>query len=355
MSQLPQSPLTDPKLNAARYGYKKEKPRPDLKKLSGFQLKLQKNPYAHAIASPIRHCLLTGARLPKDFLLDFHLATHPETGAKWHLPRLAAELAGGKQDEVAPRGASEERQQARTDNEMSAIEDSSHVSNFSAPTLSPPKQLPPRMISGTHFLSSYPALQSVSRLRPSQYRNILPYRWRDEPAIKTNEIVWREDMAEFTLELLRKRVVRGLERVIGEWKGGYVAACERWEMVERKQQISACLWLGSLLRFEDRAQGGKAQAGVFGGEECENAVGRKGGNEGPPPYAMVMYRGKHIPVYNLQTLIGQKQLEGLREKFPKVLGKELAVVRRKKLTVQLQMNLWTLMGYLAESEHSEGL
>ena len=46
-SQLPQSPLTDPKLNAARFGHKKAKPLPNLQKLSGFQLKLQKNLYGN--------------------------------------------------------------------------------------------------------------------------------------------------------------------------------------------------------------------------------------------------------------------------------------------------------------------
>ena len=46
-SQLPQSPLTDPKLNAARFGHKQAKPLPNHRKLSGFQLKLQKNPYGN--------------------------------------------------------------------------------------------------------------------------------------------------------------------------------------------------------------------------------------------------------------------------------------------------------------------
>ena len=45
VSQLPQSPLTDPKLNAARFGHKKPKLLPKKQELSPFQLRLNKNPY----------------------------------------------------------------------------------------------------------------------------------------------------------------------------------------------------------------------------------------------------------------------------------------------------------------------
>ena len=63
--QLSQSPLLDPKLNAARFDHKKPKTLPNLKKLSGFQLKLQKNPYG--ITRPIRRKTtpdMTPANLP---------------------------------------------------------------------------------------------------------------------------------------------------------------------------------------------------------------------------------------------------------------------------------------------------
>ena len=54
-AQLSQSPLTDPKLNTARFGHKNPKPLPRKQDLSPFQLKLRKNPYgtvapAHILA-----------------------------------------------------------------------------------------------------------------------------------------------------------------------------------------------------------------------------------------------------------------------------------------------------------------
>ncbi|KAL9128108.1 MAG: hypothetical protein Q9217_003161 [Psora testacea] len=337
-SKLPQSPLTDPVLNAARFGHKKAKPRPDLKKLSGFQLRLKKNPYAHALASPLRYCLLTGARLPKHFLLDFGLATHPETGAKWHLPRLTAELAEENND--AKKASPLEQESAGDGESDSPDEDNPKLSQQQKqdPVPSPAKQLPPRTISGTHFLSSYAALKRVSKLGPAQYRNLMPYRWKEESVIKLNEIVWREDMAEFTLELMRKRAVQGLERCVG-LRSGYVVECESWETVRWKQQGACVLWMGRGSEHE-RKMGDEEG---MGGKEASSL----------PPYAVVMYHGKNIAVYNLPTLLGREHLGGLRGKFPKVLGEELAVVRRKNLTVQLQMDLWKLMSYLADSERQE--
>ena len=45
IDRLPQSPLTDPRLNAARFGHKTSKVLPRKEELTPFQLKLRRNPY----------------------------------------------------------------------------------------------------------------------------------------------------------------------------------------------------------------------------------------------------------------------------------------------------------------------
>ena len=144
-------------------------------------------------------------------------------------------------------------------------------------------------------------------------------------------------MAEFTLELMRKKVATGLKRGI-RGKSGYVGECEGWEVLGWGRE-------GDGVDGEGRAEE-EEETVVRGDESAGEGCGKA--NASPPPYAMVWYHGSHIPVYNLPNLLGRDHWAGLRKKFPKTLGQEIALVKRKNLTVQLQMDLWKLMGYLAE-------
>ncbi|KAL2877595.1 hypothetical protein SGCOL_007122 [Colletotrichum sp. CLE4] len=51
-----------------------------------FRVKVQQNPYVHALASPIRFCPVTGASLPKFFLQNFKAVTNPDTKGHWFMP-----------------------------------------------------------------------------------------------------------------------------------------------------------------------------------------------------------------------------------------------------------------------------
>ncbi|SMQ55321.1 unnamed protein product [Zymoseptoria tritici ST99CH_1A5] len=70
---LPLPSLFDPIKVAAREKHKAVKPPADFdsSNLTPFQQELQSNPYAHALATPTRQCVLTRARLPEHFLIPF--------------------------------------------------------------------------------------------------------------------------------------------------------------------------------------------------------------------------------------------------------------------------------------------
>ncbi|KAJ0297575.1 hypothetical protein COL516b_010624 [Colletotrichum fioriniae] len=51
-----------------------------------FRVKLEQNPYVHALASPIRFCPVTGTSLPKYFLQNFKAVTNPDTKGHWFIP-----------------------------------------------------------------------------------------------------------------------------------------------------------------------------------------------------------------------------------------------------------------------------
>ena len=77
------------------------------------------------------------------------------------------------------------------------------------------------------------------------------------------------------------------------------------------------------------------------------------GDLGPPPYAMHYYKNHYIPVYNLLTLLGPTKLRDLRESSSSHFGDQYAVIKAKRLTVEVQLELWKLLGYLAGAESED--
>ena len=141
-------------------------------------------------------------------------------------------------------------------------------------------------------------------------------------------------MANFTMELMRQKVVQGIVSLSDRLSAIYIVPCKDWDEVGLKPQVGSVLWLG-----RQRSDGDKE-----GADDIERAFE----GEGPPPYAMVEYRGKRIPVYNLKTLLGQQHLHDIREKCPAIRDSSLVVLKGRNLSVDLQMWLWKLMGYLAQ-------
>ncbi|KAK4549240.1 hypothetical protein LTR36_007698 [Oleoguttula mirabilis] len=75
---LPLPPLMDPVAVKAKGRYREPKPLKSEEGKTEFQKELEANPYAQALATPVRHCAVTNARLPAHFLLPLvsHLDPH---------------------------------------------------------------------------------------------------------------------------------------------------------------------------------------------------------------------------------------------------------------------------------------
>ena len=141
-------------------------------------------------------------------------------------------------------------------------------------------------------------------------------------------------MAEFMLDLMRQQVFQGIVSLSDRLSAIYIVPCKSWDEVGLKACAGAVLWLGRQ-RIDGDGQGAGDVESAFEGD-------------GPPPYAMVEYRGKQIPVYNLKTLLGEQRLQDLREKCPAIRDSDLAVLKERNLSLDMQMWLWKLMGYLAQ-------
>ena len=260
---------------------------------------------AQALSTPPRLCLLTGVRLPSYFLIPFGVAKHPETGAPWHLPRLF--------DSSKASGASA----------ASPVSSSSPKPNSALTS-----HKPIRTATGTHFVASCGALAYVSSLSKSTYRRLLPYRWKEDPSLKIPDIIWRQDMAAFVLGMLQKRVVRDLEYLASR-PAAYVVACKSHYEISAHAQIGAILWLGP------------------SHDQLDGAINVE--EQGPPQYAMHRYRGHYIPYFNLVTLLGRTNLLTLRKTGLAQIGDQIAVLKAKRPTVKTQLELWKLLGFLAQA------
>lgn len=316
--RLPQSPLTDPGLVAARIRHRAVKPLPSGDP-SPFQLKLQKNPYAIALATPPRLCVLTGLRLPSYFQIPFGVSTHPKTGAPWHLPKLSTQVVSNPSDGKIPSGNRE-----------------GIPPSFLEPDASTTMESPMRTLSSTHFLATRQVLAHVSSLTPPHYNRLMPYRWRQDPSVRLSEIVWREDMDIFVLEILRRNVSETLSYLASR-PAAYIASCKSYDNINKHGQVAAVLWLRKDAEISIHDKSSTSDATPFNIRET-----------GPPPYAMHYHRTRYVPYYNLAALLGPSQLNALQESQPDHYGDQFAVIKLKRTTVKVQLELWKLLGYTAQ-------
>ena len=340
LPQLPLSPLTSPALQAARNRYQAPKPAPSGEP-SAFQKRLSKNPYgmwscpillytrkliftvAQALATPVRSCSVTGARLPSYFLLDFGLAPYPKTGKPWEMPKLSVDA-----DVVAERIYSQNEEPAENKaGSKTAQASSTDTSNAKGKIV--------RTVPASYVSCQKLAVGFKSRLTPKSYMQLVPYRWKKDPRIKASEIIWRKDMDAFVLDLMRRKTTR-LLKYLSLKPAAYIVQCNGYQEVKAKQQAAAALWLGNpTIQPLNKI------------EQIDDKVKFDQDDKSPPPfYAMMEYRSRHIPVYNLPTLLGPNYLRQLQDSIPTFKG-EMAIVKQKYNTTAIQMELWRLMGYLA--------
>ncbi|KAI4167825.1 MAG: hypothetical protein LQ343_006897 [Gyalolechia ehrenbergii] len=318
--QLPLSPLMDPTLQGARNRYRVRKPEPSGEP-SDFQKRLSKNPYAQALATPVRSCSVTNVRLPSYFLLDFGLTPHPRTGKPWQIPIFALDPNVSVPNE-ASRSVQVSEQSSDASSEDDAATDSA----------APSTKRPARAVAGSHVVSQRAAMKFMSDVKRKSYLQMVPHRWKLDTRFKTDDLVWREDMDVFVLDLMRKKAVR-LLKYLSSRSAAYIAKCEGYEDIQNKHQPGAVLWWGKF-----------ASEGMLTASE-----------EPPPPYAMVKYRSAyHIPVYNLPAILGSEYLRQLRVSTG-LTDETLAVIKQKRNTVDILTHLWKLMGYLASNDGAQQL
>lgn len=201
-----------------------------------------------------------------------------------------------------------------------------------------------------------------------------------DPLLKPGSLVWRTDMDDFVLEQLRKHTVRVLEYAATSFASHLHSKNQGNKPRLQRSNLASVLWLGKPAKphtasptpAKHPAYKGTAAlqpdsiiSPAQGHEEHEEGPDRAATpnalplipeevpsitTDPPPFYAMVSYRSKYVPIYNVPALLGAKHLETLRKFGSNWFEEELVFVRQRQKTIELQMALWRLMGYMAPLE-----
>ena len=288
---------------------------------------------AQALATPVRKCIFTGVRIPTFFQIKFNAVNHPKTGAPWFIP----------DEQVIPETPPKTSTANKPDNDRDV--DESEDAQI-APTSAQPARAPPKRghssihssSSGAYVLARKNVLQTLTQQtrRVGEIQKLVPRRWRDQSNLHVKEMVWREDMDTYFLDILR-RTVLGKLKYLFHRTSGYItkSSIEGMEGIQKSKDLGSILWLGGA------------------GNSPSPGLGRKPPSvfpaEGPAPYLMLKYQGHHIPVYNLRTMLGAEILQALRESS-EIFDGEFVMLKEKANTVKTQMLLWRLQLYISHSE-----
>jgi hypothetical protein len=200
-------------------------------------------------------------------------------------------------------------------------------------------------------------------------------------------------MDTFVSDLMRRRIVEGLKYLCGRQKG-YLQGCSDWEYAKGCKQVGAFLWLGpnggekAVAIDEGRSPRNDSGGGMAAGQEEERVAGESEGTASSQEDETVVAQETEtavgermdttkknsssvapgefatldidkemkskVPVYNLQLLLGDSYVKDLRQHVPPtftVFKHEVVALKNKKLTIDMQLRLWKLQGYLAEHKH----
>lgn len=159
-----------------------------------------------------------------------------------------------------------------------------------------------------------------------------------------NKAVWREDMDTLVLKLMRRRIVDELlyltEKCTGKLRRKYLTPLRGGYEEARKRKLRGCL--------------------VYVGGGSPIMVGNNATGDGvvKPPMMRVStleikgerYNTK-MPVYDATVLLGKEELKRLRDEEKTGFWRQAQLFAvGKEATIDVQMKLWKLEGYMAKGE-----
>ncbi|GFF31842.1 hypothetical protein IFM46972_03359 [Aspergillus udagawae] len=334
---LPQSPLLTKALPG---GEKKRKKRPTQSDAD----RLRFNPWAVALASPLRMCTVTGTRLPREFLTDWGLVQRQNDEGLWIMP------VGLLRDELSTSKVA----QADRDDQVEQL----------SPKNKSLRSLTLRIIDRLPLLKdlTIPLARNKSGRRPLITR-LVPFRWKHPLGPLTNReekrLIWREDMPEFVLERMRKHVLKKLKDMYGAQKrsksrleslniievedsscDALLEGLRRLEKIER-MECGGVLVMGRRLEQFENGDSSTAQEQVHDHEPAKSPY---------PDLVTLPQSQSKVPVFDLTELLSQADLAEVRNYGPLFGNTALILSPDNPAAVQALLALWKLKAFIRPQE-----
>ncbi|KAG6010357.1 hypothetical protein E4U21_006921 [Claviceps maximensis] len=290
--ELPVSPLFDADWMKARRRQRKD----DAGKPTGrFRKKLANNPYAQALATPLRRCPRTATTIPRYFLQDFELVKHPSTDTLWWAP--------------GPLSLQDLQ-----------IKSSSSTSSSSPSTDSPPRNRSPIT---AYALSRKSVIDKLADSTKTHAPILSAIRSGMAVGPSVANPLWREDMGDIILKMMRRHVTDALITLSTHEEhetNKNLQPC-KWEEVGKVTLRGCVLWLHG----EDKPTAQVATMNIDGAKY-----------------------GQTIAVHDLNWLLGEPEITRLRSESKLFRDHDVLVLRQEKnkSIMRLHLVLWRLQGYL---------
>ncbi|KAI0124081.1 hypothetical protein BJ170DRAFT_598406 [Xylariales sp. AK1849] len=332
VGELPLSPVMDPTFWEAKERFKKKKLKPG-KPANPLEREFEKNPFAHALATPIRQEPLTQRRMPSFFLQDFKLIAHPETHNPWWVPRsLMLEKSPAAVEQEEPDGEAD-----TIENMVATGTDEATPTEASSAQLHEPGAAPKDGLAfgpSAYILARQDVLKSVNIKESGYFQkhgrmyNTTSSRYRT----LAGKAVWRQDMDAFVLGRMRQQIVddiRYLSKLCtDEGSRYYIVKCFGWDDVKFKHR-GAVLWFGDPV---EAVADQKVEPGPFATFDLDV--------EGVAPKPTVV-------VHNMPMLLGDEHAQRVRKEAAVLKDGSIFMLAGRR-TTDLQLRLWKLQGYLSD-------
>ncbi|KAM5356580.1 hypothetical protein ACJ41O_003226 [Fusarium nematophilum] len=338
---LPISPIMDPAWMKARRRQRKEMP----SKVSGqFRKKLSNNPYAEALITPLRRCKNAEVILPRYFFQDFELVNHPdpnETSAWWAPGPLAFDSVMPFHDPNVPKSRSQQNANAEAEPAGEATEATTESTNgvvteatisptaLDATQETPAKRIRPRRAPITAYMLARKTVLDITGGRGDRpLAKLTAFRHgMASPNKKKVARVWRADMGDVVLQMMRSKAVealihRGNRSESPKFK--FIRPCVDWDEAKKAETGGCVLWLP------------KESTGTTASYATLDVEGSN--------------YGAKMAVHDLKWLLGEEEVQRLRDGAGLFRDQELLVLRhwKSQSARSLHLLLWRLQGYLAE-------
>ncbi|KAL2836971.1 hypothetical protein BJX68DRAFT_259746 [Aspergillus pseudodeflectus] len=278
--------------------------------------RLNKNPWAMALASPVRYCELSSTRMPRAFLTEWAPVLDPESlptpaSALWLLPieLLQDDLVEPQLTKADGRALPAPYLKLRMHDRMSILQDmAQHI-----------------------WRARNQKIWPITKLLPSRWRTQVGWGTKEDARVR-----WRLDMPKFMRRTLRAYVMKHLQRVSGIFEIQDVRFGV-WTSIDVRAPYSEEALVEGLKGLQSFERMGEGAVWILG--DCDSKTDL-------PEFIEVPAIGSKVPVFDFTRLFSKTELEEIRGYSTRF--QKFAVFFRptNERTVETALALWKLQGYM---------